>query len=89
MNSVTNERFRKAYSYLPEDIKEAAKNTYRLWKKNPSHPSFRLKKIHDTKPIYSIRIGLSYRAVGVKNKDAIIWFWIGNHDDYENLISNL
>ena len=89
MKSVTTERFRKAYSLLPQDIKTAAKNTYNLWKKHPSHSSFRFKKIHQSKPIYSIRIGLSYRAVGVKSKDTIIWFWIGNHNDYDNLISNL
>ena len=30
-----------------------------------------------------------YRAVGVRDEDTIIWFWIGSHSDYERLLSNL
>ncbi len=89
MKSVTTERFRKSYAYLPESIKEAARKTYRLWQKDESHPSFHFKKIHNSKPVYSIRIGISYRAIGVKEKNTMIWFWIGTHSDYNRLISKL
>lgn len=30
---------------------------------------------------------LSYRALGVREAEDIIWFWIGSHSDYDRLIS--
>ena len=89
MNSVTTERFRKAYSTLPDHIKEQAIKTYRTWKKNPYHPGIQFKQIHKSEPIYSVRITLSYRAIGVKNKNTIVWFWIGSHAEYDKLIASL
>jgi mRNA-degrading endonuclease RelE of RelBE toxin-antitoxin system len=89
VNSVTTEKFRRAYERLPENIKEAARQAYKLWKKNPSHPSLAFKLIHSTNPVYSVRIGLSYRAIGVKQKNTIVWFWIGSHADYDKMIKGL
>jgi hypothetical protein len=89
MNSVTTERFRKAYAKLPEHIQEQAKKTYRNWKKDLNYPGIQFKQIHKTEPIYSIRITLSYRAIGIKEKNTIIWFWIGSHAEYDKVISSL
>jgi len=52
------------------------------------HPGLRFKKVIDDPPTYSVRITQSYRALGVKDNNTIIWFWIGNHDEYEQLISS-
>jgi hypothetical protein len=79
MNSVTTERFRKAYAELPEHIKEQAIKAYKAWKKNIHHPGVQFKQIHKTDPIYSVRITLSYRAIGIKEKNTMVWFWIGSH----------
>lgn len=89
MNSVTTERFRDAYAKLPEHIQERARKAYAMWKKDLNHPALQFKQIHSAKPIYSIRITLSYRAIGVKENNTIIWFWIGSHSDYNNLIASL
>jgi len=89
MRSVTTERFRKAYRDLPEKIKEATNLAYNKWKENPRHSSLQFKQIHKTKPIYSVRVGLSYRALGVKQANAMIWFWIGSHAEYDKLIASL
>ncbi len=35
----------------------------------------------------SVRTGLAYRALCVKEEDALIRYWIGAHDDYMRLIS--
>lgn len=35
--------FWKFYESLNEDIKQKARKTYNLWKKNPFHPSLRFK----------------------------------------------
>ena len=74
---------------LPADIKEQAQKSYRLWKENPSHPSLHFKRVHPTEPIYSVRVGLGWRALGLWEGDAIYWFWIGSHASYNKLLSRL
>jgi len=36
--------------------------------------------------ICSARVGARYRAVGLRDGDVIIWFWIGSHADYDKLM---
>ena len=86
MNSHITARFRKAFAELPADIRKQARQAYKLFLENPHHPSLRFKSIHQSRPIYSVRIGLNYRAVGVREADEIIWYWIGSHADYDKLI---
>jgi hypothetical protein len=68
---------------LPAEIRILATKKFDLLKSNPDHPSLKLKKIGN---LWSIRIGLAYRALAVENEDCFIWVWIGTHDDYEKLI---
>ncbi|MGZ3862082.1 MAG: ParE family toxin-like protein [Bacteroidia bacterium] len=89
MRSVTTARFRKTFSLLPDHVKESTRNAYAKWKKNPSHPSLQFKLIHNSQPIYSVRISLSYRALGVKQGNTYVWFWIGSHAEYDKLIATL
>jgi hypothetical protein len=89
MKSRRDPAFRAAFKELPADVKRRAIAAYRLFKANPNHPSLQFKKVHSTKPVYSVRIGLYYRALGVRRGDVINWFWIGSHAEYDQLISNL
>lgn len=89
MRSRTTERFRKAFGQLPEEVKRRAREAYKLFSENPQHPSLRFKQVHATMAIWSVRVGVHYRALGVRQPDVIIWFWIGSHGDYEKLISQL
>lgn len=89
MRSRVNERFRKAFDALPEAIQRQARAAYARWHSNPSHPSLQYKKIHRTQPIYSVRVALGWRAIGVVQGDDMIWFWIGSHADYDKLIARL
>lgn len=89
MNSVTTERFRKSFDKLPIKIKSKAKQAYALWKIDPFHSSLTFKQVHNQKPIYSVRIGFSFRALGVKENDTLVWFWIGSHEDYNSLINQV
>lgn len=70
-------------------IQAKAQSAYRLWSENPSHPSLRFKKVHGTLPVYSVRIDLDWRAVGVLKDDVVIWFWIGPHSEYARLLSKI
>ncbi len=49
-------------------------------------PSLFFKRVKESQPLYSVRIGLAYRAVGLLKADTVTWFWIGTHDDYDPLI---
>lgn len=71
---------------LPDKIKKRTRQAYSQWQTDPYHPSLAFKQVHSTKPIFSVRIGLSYRALGIKEGDTLIWFWIGSHENYNKLI---
>ena len=89
MKSHITERFREAFERLPENIQRQAREVYKLFVENPYHPGLRFRQVHPTKPIYSARIGLNYRALAIRDGEDIIWFWIGSHADYDRLISDL
>jgi hypothetical protein len=89
MNSFATERFWKLYDNLPEDIRQAADKAYDLWKDIPNHPSLHFKRVHTKRPIWSVRITEGYRAVGTRDGDTMIWLWIGNHNEYEQLLKRL
>ena len=86
---MTTSKFRKAFEKLPAEIQQRARQAYTIWKENPNHPSLHFKQIHETQPIFSVRVGLSYRAIGIKEKDVMVWFWIGSHEEYNNLIRQI
>ncbi len=89
MKSVTTEKFRKAFLKLPKNIQERARQSYQLWKLNNNHPGLHFKQINNQQPIYSVRVSLSYRALGIIEEKTIIWFWIGSHEEYNHLIQQL
>jgi hypothetical protein len=79
----TNPDFWKHYEKLPAPIKNIADKNFNLIKTDPHHPSLKLKKVNQ---FFSVRIGLKYRALGIEVPKGILWFWIGNHREYERLI---
>ena len=89
MQSRTTQGFRERYAELSNKVTKRAQKSYRLWKNNPQHPSLNFKKVHPTDPVYSARVGLNYRVVGLKRDDGMVWFWIGPHDEYERLLDQL
>ena len=89
MTSHITQKFREAFNRLPKTIKKQAKETFRLFNQNPYHPSFHFKRIHSTRPIFSLRITKDCRAVGIQQNNQVIWFWIGSHNDYDNLLKQI
>jgi mRNA-degrading endonuclease RelE of RelBE toxin-antitoxin system len=86
MKAVTTQKFRICYAKLPKQIKELARKNYKIWLNNIDHPSLQFKQVHNTEPIYSARVGISYRVLCVVDGDTAIWFWIGSHSDYDKLL---
>jgi hypothetical protein len=89
VKSRATPRFWAAYREVPPDIREAARRAYRLFVENPRHSSLQFKKVHDRDPIYSVRVTLGYRALGLLDDDEIAWFWIGTHAGYDRILNNL
>lgn len=86
MNSILTDDFITAFRDLPEAVKDLARKNYRLWRANPYHPGLQFKRVHPTEPIYAVRVGRGWRALGLLDNDTIAWFWIGSHADYDRLI---
>jgi hypothetical protein len=89
MNSHTTRRFRELFAALPAQVQHQARQAYRLFRQNPGHPGLHFKQVHPEPPIYSARVGISYRAVGVMDGNTVIWYWIGSHADYEKFLKRL
>lgn len=87
MKSRTTVQFRDLFANLPQQVQQQAREAYQQFKQDPWHPSLRFKQVHPRDPIYSARVSKNYRAVGVRNQSGIVWFWIGTHADYDNLLS--
>ena len=84
MKHFTTSRFWSAYDRLPLTVQTIADANYELLKKDSFHPSLHFKKVGR---FWSVRAGIKYRALGVREGDDVIWFWIGSHAEYDKLIS--
>jgi hypothetical protein len=74
------------FSGLPLDAQRDARNAYRMFRANPAHPGLQFKKLEGEEDIYSVLIGLDYRALAVMRKGRIVWYWIGSHAQYDRLV---
>jgi hypothetical protein len=89
LKSRTSLAFRKRLSDLPRPVREQAAAAYLLFWDDPWHPSLHFKRLRLPEPCFSVRVGRDYRAVGIQREaGAILWFWIGPHEEYETLLAN-
>ncbi|MHB8279195.1 MAG: ParE family toxin-like protein [Candidatus Humimicrobiaceae bacterium] len=80
---LTANHFWKYYNVLPENIRNLSRKNFEILKKNPYYPSIHFKKIGK---FWSVRIGDYYRALAIEDGEDYIWFWIGTHNDYDNMV---
>jgi hypothetical protein len=76
--------FWKLYNNLPDDVRRVASKNYELLKASPKHPSLHFKNVK--RDMWSIRVGLGYRAVAFPDDEGFAWVWIGTHEEYDRLI---
>ena len=86
MTSSVTKEFRNRLMRLPVGVQEQAAEVYALWQSDPYHRSLQFRRISQRQAIYSVRIGIGYRALGLREEDHINWFWIGSHSDYDGLL---
>ena len=90
MKSKATRSFWKLFDALPTEVREQARRTYHIWLDRPNHPGLHFKRVSQRQPIYSVRIGRGWRALGLLEDDGTIyWFWIGPHGDYDAVIARL
>jgi len=85
MRHRANPRFWAHYKSLPEEVRQLADRCYALLRQDPRHPSLHFKKIGR---FWSARVGIHYRAVAVESGSELVWFWIGTHAEYDQLLAN-
>ena len=80
-------RFWSLYEQLSDDVQRLADQNFELLKADPYHPSLHFKKVGRRNQLWSDRVGLHYRALGLDKPEGVVWFWIGSHGEYDKLIS--
>ena len=83
MNHHASPRFWRCYRGLPREIRSLADRCFALLKIDPAHRSLHLKK---TASLWSVRVGLHYRALATEVDGEFVWFWIGSHAEYDRLV---
>jgi hypothetical protein len=83
MNHHTTAYFWECYGGLPEAVQRLADANYELLRADPRHPSLHFKRVGR---LWSVRVGIGYRALAVNGDDGPVWFWIGSHAEYNRII---
>ena len=89
MKSRTVPPFWEMLSALPPEIQALASKTFRIWQAAPWSYGLHFKRVCANEPIYSVRIGRNYRALGLLEDDTVYWYFIGNHDAYDQKLQRL
>jgi mRNA-degrading endonuclease RelE of RelBE toxin-antitoxin system len=89
MKSSVTKSFRKRLRDLSASVREQTNKAYTLWQEDPYHSSLQFKRVSQKQPIYSARVSLNYRVLGLLEGDRIYWYWIGTHDEYDELLKRM
>ena len=83
MNSRTTKSFRDALKRLPAEVRKQAREAYEQFKDDPFSSGLNFEEVNAQRHIWSARITRSIRALGIRDRDDITWYWIGTHREYE------
>jgi hypothetical protein len=86
MKSHAIPRFWRLLHGLPLEVQRLAVKTFRLWQRNPNHPSLRYRRLENRENLVTVRIGDHYRALGLSEHGAVEWIWIGTHAEYDQVV---
>lgn len=88
MKSKRTREFRERYDALPASVQRQADKAFAQFQEDSDYTGLNFKQVSSDPVWYSVRVGLSYRAVCVRSDDSYIWFWIGSHADYDKLLKH-
>ncbi len=83
MKHFASPAFWKCYDRLSKETRVLADQKFDLLKTNPQHPSLHFKKVGKYR---SVRVSIKHRALAVESEGNLIWFWIGTHAEYDELL---
>jgi len=63
-----------------------AQASYALFAVDPFHESLHFKSVDSRGNLWSARVGDAYRVLGWRMGDLVVWFWIGTHGEYDQVI---
>ena len=91
IKSYRTQSFKKLLDKLPSNIQEDAQKAFEAWKENHSSIGFKPLAI-TSNVVWSGQVNTRYRALAKKDTDengisTYHWFWIGSHEDYNNIYS--
>jgi len=87
VSSHLTREFMEHFHALPAHVQRSAQRAYKTWQQNPQHPGLHFKRVGTKQAVYSVRVGIGWRALGVLSDSTIIWFWIGSHAEYDKLLT--
>lgn len=87
MTHTTLASFWERYEALPESVQRLADRQFERLKSDPLHPSLHFKKVGRRKQLWSARVGIGHRALGMDKPEGVVWVWIGTHAEYDQLLS--
>lgn len=87
MRSIVSSQFRKNLEKLPESVQSEARAGFQKWKDNPASVGWK-RLAGPVSDMWSVQIGNRYRAIGILSKqdNAVVWTFVGSHEDYNNYI---
>jgi hypothetical protein len=88
VTSVATHRFWNLFYALPANVQALAVKSYRLWQRDPHHPSLHFRRLQGSADRFTVRIADHYRVLGTLIADKMTWVWIGTHADYDRLVDS-
>ncbi len=87
MISKTHPGYWKCFNALPLGVQNQAKERFNVWKQDAFNSSLQFKHLFDN--VWSVRINQQYRGMGLRHGNMIVWFWIGTHAEYDQLLKRV
>lgn len=72
------------YRQLPVAVRVLADKNFALLRRDEHHASLRVRPV--TGPLWSVRIGLHYRALARQRAEGFVWVWVGHHSVYDQIL---
>ncbi|HMO53930.1 MAG TPA: hypothetical protein PJ994_05455, partial [Tepidiformaceae bacterium] len=73
----------------PQWVRQQALLDYDLFATDPFHPSLQFKQVGRRDGVWSIRVGAHHRALAWRIGEEVVWFWIGTHAEYDQILRRL
>lgn len=83
MNSHTTRSFRDALKKLSPELRTQAREAFKQFQEDPFSPGLNFEEVNASQQIWSARITRGVRALGIRDRGDITWYWIGTHREYE------